>query len=96
MLTVYEPTAVVTTATWLVNGVPTDPTTVTLKFRTGKDNPTTVWVFGGAGSIVHVGPGVFSATIPTTPGDGTHEWIGTGAAAAADVGPPFKVSSLPL
>lgn len=83
-----------TIATWTVAGEPTDPTTVTLKFQTGP-GASTVWTFGGAGSIVRVSPGVYSARIPVSAGDGIVEWIGTGAAAAVNV-EFFQVGALPL
>lgn len=84
----FKGTSLLTTATFKVppeTGTLTDPTAVTLKFKCGSD-PSTTWVYGGAGSIVKVGVGVYSAIIPTTaPGDTVIQWAGTGTAAAIGV-----------
>jgi hypothetical protein len=65
--------------TWdvTVAGVPTDPESVTLTFWPGPNEPPTVWVLGGSGSVDHVGVGVFSAQFESTaPGMVTVMWEG--------------------
>lgn len=100
MLEVFAGTAVTVQATFTVGNAPTDPTTITMKFRSGG-NTITTWTYGGAGSITRVSTGVYSATLDTTPGTltvpgiWTVEWTGTGAAAVVQTA-QFQVDQPPL
>lgn len=62
-------------------GLPTDPTTITVKVNIG--GVTTTYVYPNA-FITKVSTGVYSVEIDTTgnPGPGTCEFIGTGAVQA--------------
>ena len=97
---IYAGTAVTTTVTFTTppEGILTDPTAVTLKFRWGN-NAATVWTYGGTGSIVRVSEGVYSAELDTSGTVGVAnwmvEWIGTGACAAVEVA-TFPVQPPPL
>lgn len=68
-------------------GVPTDPTTVTVKVSVGST--VTEYVYGTSPVIERTGVGVYRPTIPTT-GSEYETWqvevIGTGACAAVTVG----------
>lgn len=98
---VYVGTGITTTATFTVPGAPgtpgvlTDPTVVTLSFRVAGGTPT-VWTYGGAGSIVKVSTGVYSAELLANAlGEWDVKWEGTSACAAVNVAsfsavePPF-------
>lgn len=89
----YEEGDLVTvTALWKVSGAVADPTTVTLQFRDGS-GPKTVWVYGGAGSIVRDSMGAYHADLNTTGRAGlwVYEWNGLGAANKSQSG-SFSVS----
>lgn len=79
---IYERSSFITTATWKVGNIYTDPSTVKLKFQLVEGGAVTTWVFGTDVQIVHVGPGVFTAIVPTTQdGIAIVQWEGTGVAA---------------
>jgi hypothetical protein len=71
-------------------GTPTDPTTITLKYRTAAGSITTV-VYPSS-PITRVSAGSYSANLDTTGWAGpglllwTIEWIGTGAVQAINSG----------
>jgi hypothetical protein len=69
-----------TTETFEVNGVPTDPDTVTLQFRCGSGWLWTTWVYGTDPGISQLSPGVYQAQIATWDSPLTVVWIGTGTA----------------
>lgn len=74
-------TLVTVTATFeSTAGVPTDPTTISMRYAL-QGQPTIVWTYGGAGSISRTGTGVYVAELDTTNLFGTWfgAWIGTGA-----------------
>jgi hypothetical protein len=80
-------TLVRSTATFVNTvGTPTDPTTITLKYKAGAGSITTVLY--PAAPIVRDGAGVYHADLDSTgwagPGNQqwTTEWIGTGAVQA--------------
>lgn len=90
-------TLVTVTATFnSESGVPTDPTTITLKYSSGSPGHTT-WVYGGAGTITRSGTGVYVAELDTTglPGSWVGAFIGTGLCQVAQ---PFvfSVDRLPV
>jgi hypothetical protein len=64
-----------------------DPTTVTLTFIAGLGAEPVEWVYGGFGSIVRQGVGVYYAELTTSGTSGTWQvkWVGTGACAAVTV-----------
>src|SRR5581483_4308626 len=80
----YVGDALLTTFETTVNGVPTDPATVTLEFWPGPNEPATTWTLGVTGSIQHVGVGLFRAVFNSTaPGESMAFWSSTGAAACS-------------
>jgi hypothetical protein len=82
---VFSGTAVTTTCTFAIPpaGTITDPDSVVLKYRAGNAAVVT-WTYLGAGSIVRLEEGVYSAELDTTAlaGTWTIEWIGTGGCSA--------------
>lgn len=96
-LTYNAGTLVTVTATFTSStGVPTDPSTITLKYMLQTQTPT-VWVYGGAGSISRSSTGVYSANLDTTGlfGVWVGEWIGTGACQVTQDF-TFAVKQLPI
>jgi hypothetical protein len=96
----YSGTLVQTTATFAnALGVPTDPSTITLKYQI-QGNVSVTLVFGSS-SIVRSGAGVyyyqFNTTGWTGPGNQlyTVEWIGTGTVQAPNVD-YWEVQPLPI
>ncbi len=73
------------TATFTTDGVPTDPTTVSLKVKKpGSDLVTYVY---GEGVIVRDSAGVYHAEIsPSKAGFHYYRWLSSGIAAAAEEG----------
>ena len=94
----YAGNAVTTTVTFTVppSTSPVDPSTITLKYKAGS-TATTVWTYGGTGSINRVSEGIYAAELDTTSlaGNWTIEWIGTGACAAVSVS-FITVETLPI
>ena len=93
----FAGTAVTTTATFSVpGGAITDPSTIELRYKAGSA-ATVTWTYLGAGNIVRVSTGVYSAEIDTTGAAGQWqiEWVGTGACAAISVS-TIDVESPPL
>ena len=73
-----------------VNGQATDPTTITLKYRPGRDAAVITAVYPAA-PTVRDSTGAYHADLDTTssaPGvtPWTHEWSGTGAVQAVGTG----------
>lgn len=82
-MTIYAGTALLSTGTFTnTANVPTDPSSVTLKYGFTGASVVTI----SQGSLTHVGTGVWSYIIDTTDwiGQLITEWIGTGSCAAVN------------
>lgn len=94
----YAGNAVTTQVTFTVppSTTPVDPSTITLKYKAAS-GATVTWTYGGAGSIVKVSTGIYSAELDTTgaAGNWTIQWTGTGTCAAVSVS-TIAVSTPPL
>jgi hypothetical protein len=78
----YIGDALKTTFQTSVDGTPTDPDTITLKYQPGNNQDIVTWVYGGTGSIERDSAGEFEAVIVgEAEGDVLVQWTGTGAAA---------------
>ena len=98
MNTYIAGTLVTVTLTFLnLSNVPTDPTTITVKWSYSGAVSTTVWVYPTASQLTRVSTGVYAAAIDTTgnPGTYTVEGIGTGAVQVTGVD-SFLVNPAPL
>lgn len=77
------------------DGVATDPTTITLRWRYYLDTEWTEWVYGTDAEVIRAGTGDFYADIPLTRSERLYyQWIGTGTVAAA-AGSSILIQPLP-
>lgn len=89
-------TAASVTVSFAVTGIPTDPTTVTIKYKVGTGTPT-VLVYGTGTEITRSRVGVYKCSVSTVgkPGTWVVEAIGTGTCAAVG-SKTFTVKARPI
>lgn len=76
----------VTTATFTLDGVATDPTAVTVGVE-APDKTLTLYTAGVDAQLVKDGTGAYHlTTVPALPGDYFVRWVGTGTVTAAGQG----------